>query len=130
MPRSPSPLDVGKRERQIVEAVYRLGEASVAQVRAEVPNPPSYSAVRAILTTLVGKKVLAFRQVGKRYLYRARTSSESAGRSALQRLLYTFFAGQPTHAVAALLDVSAGSLTREELDRMKALIERARKETI
>jgi BlaI family transcriptional regulator, penicillinase repressor len=130
MPRSSSPLDVGKRERQIVEAVYRLGEASVAQVRAEVPNPPSYSAVRAILTTLVGKKVLAFRQEGKRYLYRARTSPESAGRSALQRLLYTFFAGQPTHAVAALLDVSAGSLTREELDRMKALIERARKETI
>ena len=71
MPRSSSPLDVGKRERQIVEAVYRLGEASVAQVRAEVSNPPSYSAVRAILTTLVGKKVLAFRQEGKRYLYRA-----------------------------------------------------------
>ena len=129
MARQASPLDVGKRERQIVEAVYRLGEASVAQVRAEVANPPGYSAVRAILTTLVGKKVLAFRQEGKRYLYRARTSPESAGRSALQRLLHTFFAGQPTHAVAALLDVSAGSLTREDLDRMKALIERARKET-
>ena len=129
MARQASPLDVGKRERQIVEAVYRLGEASVAQVRAELSNPPGYSAVRAILTTLVGKKVLAFRQEGKRYLYRARTSPESAGRSALQRLLYTFFAGQPTHAVAALLDVSAGSLTREDLDRMKALIERARKET-
>ncbi len=129
MTRQASPLDVGKRERQIVEAVYRLGEASVAQVRAELSNPPGYSAVRAILTTLVGKKVLAFRQEGKRYLYRARTSPESAGRSALQRLLHTFFAGRPTHAVAALLDVSAGSLTREDLDRMKALIERARKET-
>jgi predicted transcriptional regulator len=129
MARQASPLDVGKRERQIVEAVYRLGEASVAQVRAELSNPPGYSAVRAILTTLVGKKVLAFRQEGKRYLYRARTSPESAGRTALQRLLHTFFAGQLTHAVAALLDVSAGSLTREDLDRMKALIEQARKET-
>jgi BlaI family transcriptional regulator, penicillinase repressor len=129
MARQASPLDVGKRERQIVEAVYRLGEASVTQVRTELANPPSYSAVRAILTTLVGKKVLAFRQEGKKYLYRARTSSESAGRSALQRLLQTFFAGQPTHAVAALLDVSAGSLTRDDLDRMKSLIEQARKET-
>jgi predicted transcriptional regulator len=130
MARHSSPLDVGKRERQIVEAVYRLGEASVAQVRAELSNPPSYSAVRAILTTLVGKKVLAFRQEGKKYVYRARTSLESAGRSALQRLLHTFFAGQPTHAVAALLDVSAGSLTRADLDRMKSLIEQARKETL
>jgi BlaI family transcriptional regulator, penicillinase repressor len=109
--------------------VYRLGEASVTQVRTELANPPSYSAVRAILTTLVSKKVLAFRQEGKKYLYRARTSHKAAGRSALQRLLHTFFAGQPTHAVAALLDVSAGSLTREDLDRMKSLIEQARKET-
>jgi predicted transcriptional regulator len=129
MARHSSPLDVGKRERQIVEAVYRLGEASVAQMLAEVPNPPSYSAVRAILTTLVSKKVLAFRQEGKKYLYRARTSHKAAGRSALQRLLHTFFAGQPTHAVAALLDVSAGSLTRADLDHMKSLIEQARKET-
>jgi BlaI family transcriptional regulator, penicillinase repressor len=129
MSRSSSPLDVGKRERQIVEAVYRLGEASVARVLAELADPPSYSAVRAILTTLVGKKVLAFRQEGKKYLYRARTSHESAGRSALQRLLHTFFAGQPTHAVAALLDVSAGSLTHEDLDNMKSLIEQARRET-
>jgi predicted transcriptional regulator len=129
MARQASPLDVGKRERQIVEAVYRLGEASVAQVRAELPSPPSYSAVRAILTTLVGKKVLAFRQEGKKYLYRARTSHEAAGRSALERLLHTFFAGQPTHAIAALLDVSADSLTRDELDRMKSLIEQARKDT-
>ena len=128
MSRSSSPLDVGKRERQLVEAVYRLGEASVARVRGELADPPSYSAVRAILTTLVGKKVLAFRQEGKKYLYRARTSHESAGRSALQRLLHTFYAGRPTHAVAALLDVSAGSLTREDLDRMKTLIEQARKE--
>jgi predicted transcriptional regulator len=129
MNRSSSPLDLGKRERQIVEAVYRLGEASVAQVRAELPDPPSYSAVRAILATLVAKKIVSFRQDGKRYLYRPITSHKSAGRSALRRLLQTFFDGQPDGAVAALLDVSAGSLTREDLDRMKALIEQARKET-
>ncbi|HEV3415920.1 MAG TPA: BlaI/MecI/CopY family transcriptional regulator [Pirellulales bacterium] len=129
MPQPSSPLDVGKRERQIVEAVYRLGEASVAQVRAELSDPPSYSAVRAVLMTLVGKRVVTFRQVGKKYLYRARTPHQSAGRSALRRLLQTFFAGKPSGAVAALLDVSAGSLTGEELDRMRTLIEQARKET-
>jgi BlaI family transcriptional regulator, penicillinase repressor len=129
MAHSSSPLDVGKRERQLVEAVYRLGEASVAQVRAELPNPPSYSAVRAILMTLVEKKVVVYRQVGKRYLYRAKTPHQSAGRSALRRLLETFFNGQPASAVAALLDVSAGSLTDDDLDRMRTLIEQARKET-
>jgi BlaI family penicillinase repressor len=129
MARPSSPLDVGKRERQIVEAVYRLGEASVAQVRAGLSDPPSYSAVRAILMTLVEKKILSYRQEGKKYLYRARTPHQSAGRSALQRLLQTFFADQPASAVAALLDVSAGSLTNEDLDRMRALIDKARKES-
>jgi BlaI family penicillinase repressor len=123
-----SPLDLGKRERQIVEAVYRLGEASVAQVRDSIADPPSYSAVRAILMTLVEKNVLCFRQQGKKYLYRGAASHKSASRSALRRLLKTFFDGQPANAVAALLDVSANSLTAEELDRMRTLIEHARKE--
>lgn len=128
MARSNSPLDLGKRERQIVETVYRLGEASVAQVRSALADPPSYSAVRAILNTLVTKSVLAVRQDGKRYLYRPTTSHKSAGRSALRRLLNTFFEGRPAGAVAALLDVSAGSLTADELDQMRRLIDEARKE--
>jgi BlaI family penicillinase repressor len=128
MARPNSPLDLGKRERQVAEEVYRLGEASVAQVRAALPDPPSYSAVRAILNTLTAKSVLSFRQNGKRYLYRPTTSHQSAGRSAIRRLLHTFFDGRPAGAVAALLDVSAGSLTDEELAQMRRLIDEARKE--
>lgn len=122
------PLDVGRRERQIVEVVYRLEEASVADVLAELPDPPTYSAVRAILATLVGKGILKTRQEGKRYLYRAATPRETVRRSALSQLLETFFGGRPTEAVAALLDVSADALTEADLDRMQALIDQARKE--
>ncbi len=122
------PLDVGRRERQIVEVVYRLEEASVADVLAELPDPPTYSAVRAILATLVGKGILKTRQEGKRYLYRAATPRETVRRSALSQLLETFFGGRPTDAVAALLDVSADALTEADLDRMQALIDQARKE--
>jgi predicted transcriptional regulator len=122
------PLDVSRRERQIVEAIYRLGEASVADVLGAIPDPPTYSAVRAILATLVEKGILKTRQKGKRYLYRPAASRDSVRRSALSRLLDNFFAGEPTDAVAALLDLSAKSLTPDDLDRMQSLIDQARKE--
>jgi predicted transcriptional regulator len=123
-----SPLDLGKRERQIVEAVYRRGEASVAEVRAELVDPPSYSAVRAMLGLLVEKGVLKYRRQGKRYLYRPAMPKEKARKSALRNLLATFFGGRASDAVAALLEVSADQLTDEELDRMRTLIEQAREE--
>jgi BlaI family penicillinase repressor len=123
------PLDVGKRERQIVEAVYRLGEAAVAEVLQELTDPPSYSSVRAMLGQLVEKGVLKYRRDGKRYLYRPAVPKEKARRSALRNLLSTFFAGEPLDAMAALLDVSAKELTDEDLQRMKRLIERAQQES-
>ncbi len=123
-----SPLNLGKRERQIVESVYRLGEASVAAVLRELPDPPSYSAVRAMLGLLVDKGVLKYRRDGKRYLYRPAVPKEKARRSALKNLLFTFFAGEPLDAMAALLDVSAEELTDEDLRRMKRLIEQAQEE--
>ena len=110
-----SPLDLAKRERQIVETVYRLGEASVAAVRGELADPPSYSAVRAMLGMLVDKGVLKYRREGKRYLYRPSMPKTKASRSALQSLLATFFGGQTTEAIAALLDVSAGKLSDDDL---------------
>lgn len=124
----PSPLELGKRERQLVETVYRLGEASVAQVLAELSDPPSYSSVRAMLSILVEKKILRQRHEGKRYLYRPATSRETARRSAFHQLLRTFFSGEPTAALATLLDLSAGQLTSDDLDRMKQLIEKTRQE--
>lgn len=118
----PAILEMGKRERQIVEAVYRLGEASVADVRVALLDPPSYSAVRAMLNVLVGKRVLTSRQEGRRYLYRPVKSKEKVRRSALRNLVTTFFAGAPMDAVAALLEESAGKLTADDLQRMKQLI--------
>ena len=120
-------LELGKRERQIAEAVYRLEEASVADVRAELPDPPTYSSVRAMLGMLVRKKVLKQRRDGKRYLYRPATPVEKASRSALSNVMETFFGGQPAKVMATLLDVSE-NLTADDLDRMKHLIEQARKE--
>lgn len=120
-------LELGKRERQIAEAVYRLGEAAVADVREQLSDPPSYSAVRAMLGMLVRKKVLKQRRDGKRYLYRPATPVEKASRSALANVLATFFGGEPAKVMATLLDVSE-NLSVEDLDRMKKMIEQARKE--
>ena len=121
-------MELGKRERQIVEAVFRLKEASVADVLKELDSPPSYSTVRAMLGMLVQKKLLKQRQDGKRFLYRPASKVEKTSRSALKNVLATFFSGQPDSVVAALLDVS-DDVTPETLDRMQKLIDAARKET-
>lgn len=123
---SKSPLDLGKRERQIVESVYRLGEASVADVLRELNKPPTYSTVRAMLGQLVEKGVLKQRQDGKRYLYRPAVAKEKVQRSALRNVLSTFFAGDPFDAMAALLDISQHP--DEDLQRLKQLIERNKQE--
>ena len=124
----PSPLILGKRERQIVETLYRLGEASVAQVRAELPDPPSYSAVRAMLNILLEKRVVSARQDGKRYLYAPVMPKDAVRRSALRNLVRTFFGSAPFEAVAALVDGSAGKLSADDLRRMRQLIEQAEAE--
>ncbi|MDB5910751.1 MAG: copY 1 [Massilia sp.] len=116
---------LGRRERQIVETLYRLGEASVAQVRAELADPPSYSGVRAMLNLLVGKGLAAARQEGKRYLYRAVASKQKVRQSALRSLVRTFFGSAPLDAVAALLDGSAGKLSADDLRRVRELIDKA-----
>ncbi len=116
---------LGKRERQITEVLYRLGEASVAEVLQSLDDPPSYSAVRAMLNLLVEKRVAKFRREGKRYLYRPVAAKDKVSRTALRNLVATFFGGQPTEAMAALIDTSAGSLTADDFERMKRLIEQA-----
>ena len=123
-----TPLELGKRERQLLETVQRLGEAPVAEVRANLADPPSYSAVRTMLGLLVDKGWLKYRRDGKRYLYRSAISRERSQRTALRRLLGTFFGGSADDAVAALLDLSARDMTDEQWDRVAQLIEKARKE--
>jgi len=119
---------LGHRERQIVEAVYRLGEAAVGEVLKELPDPPSYSTVRAMLGSLVAKKVLRLRRDGKRYLYRPAIDAELARKSALKNVLTTFFAGRMSDAVAALLDVSDDKLPDEELREIKRMVDQRRRQ--
>jgi predicted transcriptional regulator len=123
-----NPLYLAKRQREIVEAVYRLEEASVADVVAELTDPPGYSAVRAIMGSLVRKGVLAYRHQGKRYLYRALAPKEKVQKPMLRRMLNTLFGGRPSVALAALLDIAGDSLTDADLDEMHKLIDQSRKE--
>ncbi|MDQ2774069.1 MAG: BlaI/MecI/CopY family transcriptional regulator [Acidobacteriota bacterium] len=119
---------LSRRERQIMDVLYRLGRATTAEVHETIPNPPSYSAVRAMLRVLEEKKHVRHEEKDLRYIFIPIVTRENARRSALQHLLDTFFDGSPEQAVATLLDVSARDLSDEELDRMAALVEKARKE--
>src|SRR5581483_5218119 len=113
--------------RQITEALYRLGEAPVAAVRGELDDPPSYSAVRAMLNLLVRKGVAAARPDGKRLLYRAVVPKHQVRQSALRSLVRTFFSGAPLEAAAALIDGSAGRLSPDDLRRLREIIDLAEK---
>ena len=118
--------DLGRRERQIMDAIHQLGEASVSDVRSEIPDPPSYSSVRTMVRLLESKGLLKHRQSGKRYLYRATQSRDQASKSALRHLLKTFFSGSATDAVATILDVE--SVSEDELRRIESMVRQARKE--
>jgi predicted transcriptional regulator len=117
-----------RRERQIMDIVYRQGQATAADVREALPDPPSYSAVRAMLRVLEEKGYLRHEQQGPRYLFLPTLSREKARRSALKQVVQTFFDGSTEQAVSALLDYSTSKLSDEELDRLAHLIEQARKE--
>ena len=120
-------LDLSRRERQIVDALFRLGRASAAEVRAGLPDPPSYSAVRALLRILEEKGHVRHEQDGPRYVYMPTVARDSAKRSALRHLVQTFFEGSATQAISALLDVSSSKLSDAELERLSYLLEQARK---
>ena len=119
---------LGRRERQIVEVLYRLGKASVAEVLAELPDPPSYSAVRGMLTLLEEKGHVRHKRDGMRYVYTPAVTPAKARQSALRQLVSTFFAGSPMAAAAALLEMSGQELSAEERNQLSALIARSEKE--
>ena len=119
-------MELGRRERQIMEAVYRLGRATVAEVRAQLADPPTYSAVRGMLRFLEEKGQLRHVRDGVKYVYIPTVAPSKARRSALQRLVRTFFGGSTREAVAALLEDRR--LGGEDLDRLQELIDHARKE--
>jgi predicted transcriptional regulator len=119
---------LSRRERQIMDIVYAQEEASAAAIHAALPDPPSYSAVRALLAILVEKGHLKHRSEQGRYIYAPTRRRAQVGRSALRRVLDTFFEGSLEKAVAALLNGSDANLAEEELQRLGQLIQQARKE--
>jgi predicted transcriptional regulator len=122
------PGSLSRRERQIMDILYQRGKASAAEVREDMADAPSYSAVRAMLRVLEEKGHARHQEEGLRYVYVPTVGREKAKRSAVKHVLDTFFGGSAEQAVAALLDVSSTRLTREELDRMAEMIERAKRE--
>jgi BlaI family penicillinase repressor len=119
---------LSRRERQIMEILYQHGKASASDVRELMESAPGYSAVRAMLRVLEEKGHVKHQAEGLKYVYVPTVAREKAKRSAVKHLLDTFFNGSPEQIVAALLDVSSTRLTREELDRMAEMIERAKRE--
>lgn len=117
---------LGRRERQIMDAIYRLGNASAQDVLKELPDAPSYSAVRGMLRLLEEKGYLTHKQEGPRYVYTPTTKPEVARRSALRHLLKTFFNDSRETAVAALLEVSDKPFSPEEYQRITKLLKDAR----
>lgn len=126
MPRSVL-LDLSRRERQIVDALFRLGRGSAAEVRSELPEPPSYSAVRALLRILEEKGHVRHEQDGPRYVYMPTVARDNAKRSAMRHLVQTFFEGSASQAISALLDSSSSKLSDAELERLSQILEEARK---
>jgi BlaI family transcriptional regulator, penicillinase repressor len=119
---------LSRRERQIMDVLYRRGKVSAADVREQMPDPPSYSAVRAMLRILEDKGHIRHAADGLKYIYVPTVPREKARRSAIRHVLDTFFNDSPEQAMAALLDVSATRLTPAQLDRMSSMIEKAKLE--
>lgn len=119
---------LSRRERQIMDVLYRLGEATGQDVLTQLTDPPSYSAVRALLRILEDKGHVRHRRDGQRYVYTPMVPRERARMSALRQVVGTFFNGSAGAAAAALLDLSRNDLSNAELEQLRAAIDRARKE--
>ena len=119
---------LSRRERQIMDVIYQQGRATAAEVMENMPNPPSYSAVRAMLRLLEEKGYVHHEQDGPRYVYLPTLSRDKARQSAMKQMLQTFFDNSTEEAVAALIDMTRSKMTQDELDRLSLLIENARKE--
>ena len=121
-------LHLSRRERQIMDILHARGAVTAAEIREAMPDAPGYSAVRALLRILEEKGHVKHREDGPRYVYLPRVSRESASRSAMKRLVTTFFQGSVTDAVAALLDSRDTKLSDAELNKLREMIAQAEKE--
>lgn len=125
--RNPSTRNLSRRERQIMDVLFRRGDATVAEVMESMPDPPSYSAVRATLRILEEKGHVVHREDGPRYVYLPASAPEEARADALKHLVRTFFDGSTEQAVTALLRLSDARLSEAEISRLQERIRAARK---
>jgi predicted transcriptional regulator len=121
---------LSRRERQIMDVLYERGRATAAEILAALPDPPSYSAVRALIKVLEDKGHVKHQEDGPRYVFTPSVPRSKARRNAVKHLLQTFFDDSAGEAVASLLGLSAAKLKPEELDKIEQLIARARKQPI
>jgi predicted transcriptional regulator len=119
--------ELSRRERQIMDVIYERGQATVADVLAGLADPPSYSAVRALLNILVDKGNLKVDRDGLRYVYRPTRPRGQVGRSRIKEVVQTFFDGSVEKAVAAMIETREAPLSSEEIERLRMIIEQARK---
>lgn len=122
MPRHSPVEDLSRRERQVMDALHRRGEATVAEILREIPDPPSYSAVRSVLRILGEKRLVTYAEDGPRYVYRPATPTTQARTDVLRNVVQTYFAGSTEQAFTALLQLSDGKLSPAELERIRSRI--------
>ena len=117
---------LSRRERQVMDILHRRAEATVAEIMAELPDPPTYSAVRSVLRILGEKNLIRYKEDGPRYIYFPAQDTEAARDDVLAHVVRTYFAGSPEQAVTALLRMSDVDMKDEEIERLRATIKRAR----
>jgi predicted transcriptional regulator len=122
-----SPEALSRRERQVMDIIFRRGEATVAEVMADLPDPPTYSAVRSVLRILAEKNMITHREDGPRYVYLPALNTERARDDALRHVLRTFFEGSAEQAMTALLRVTDTKLSDAEVERLRERIRSSRK---
>ena len=123
----PNPDKLSRRERQIMDVLFQLNEASAADVQKEMKDAPSYTTVRTLLRILEEKGQITHRKEGRRYIYRPKGSPKKAGRGALSRVLNVFFGGSLEDALAAHLGDAKNKLSKDEIDRLRKIIDDAEK---
>ena len=126
MKKQPETPALSRRERQVMDILHKHGEATVAEIMADLPDPPTYSAVRSVLRILGEKGLVRHKEDGPRYVYHPAEPTERARDDALAHVVRTYFAGSPEHAVTALLRMSDVDVSDAEVARLRETIRRAR----
>jgi BlaI family penicillinase repressor len=125
-PRKPASTALSRRERQVMDILHRRGEATVTEIMGDLPDPPTYSAVRSVLRILDERGFVRYKEDGPRYVYFPAVAAEAARDDALAHVVRTYFAGSPEQAVTALLRMSDVEMKDEDVDRLRKTINRAR----